>query len=92
MRLNYIPDPPNFTDPSDQAVVERVKQRRGDKGLIALDKTLLHAPMDGELYHVLSQSINTECYETGILSSAPFAPKLRCLLQYERQLFVALRC
>jgi hypothetical protein len=44
MRLNYIPDPPNFTSPDDQAVVERVKQRRGDKGLIALDKTLLHAP------------------------------------------------
>jgi hypothetical protein len=44
MRLNYIPDPPAFMDPSDQAVVERVKARRGEKGLIALDKTLLHAP------------------------------------------------
>jgi hypothetical protein len=44
MRLNYIPTPPNFTTPADQAVVERVKQRRGEKGLIALDKALLHSP------------------------------------------------
>jgi hypothetical protein len=44
MRLPYIPDPPTFTSPADQAVVERVKARRGEKGLIALDKTLLHAP------------------------------------------------
>jgi hypothetical protein len=44
MRLDYVQNPPNFTSPADQAVVERVKQRRGSKGLIALDKTLLHAP------------------------------------------------
>ena len=44
MRLPYIPDPPNFTNKDDQAIVERVRQRRGDKGLIALDRTLLHAP------------------------------------------------
>lgn len=44
MRLNYIPEPPNFTNEDDKAVVERVRQRRGDKGLIALDRTLLHSP------------------------------------------------
>jgi len=44
MRLQYIPDPPNFINTDDQAVVERVLQRRGEKGLIALDRTLLHAP------------------------------------------------
>jgi hypothetical protein len=44
MRLNYVPDPTNFTNPDDQAVEERVRARRGEKGLIALDKTLLHSP------------------------------------------------
>jgi len=44
MRLDYIPDPPNFSNPDDRAVEERVRQRRGEKGLIALDKTLLHSP------------------------------------------------
>jgi hypothetical protein len=44
MRLTYVPDPTNFTNPDDKAVEERVRTRRGEKGLIALDKTLLHAP------------------------------------------------
>ncbi|KAH7067701.1 AhpD-like protein [Paraphoma chrysanthemicola] len=44
MRLDYIPDPPKFSSPDDHAVLERVKQRRGEKGLIALDRALLHAP------------------------------------------------
>ena len=54
MRLSYVPEPPNFTDPDDQAVVERVKQRRGEKGLIALDKTLLHAPPVADGWCVIS--------------------------------------
>ncbi|KAL7772882.1 hypothetical protein CFE70_002845 [Pyrenophora teres f. teres 0-1] len=44
MRLPYIPDPPNFTNEDDKAVEQRVRKRRGEKGLIALDRTLLHAP------------------------------------------------
>ncbi|KAL5113558.1 hypothetical protein ACEQ8H_008567 [Pleosporales sp. CAS-2024a] len=44
MRIPYIPDPPNFSSPDDQAVEQRVRARRGAKGLIALDKALLHAP------------------------------------------------
>ncbi|OWY53457.1 4-carboxymuconolactone decarboxylase-like protein [Alternaria alternata] len=44
MRLPYVPDPPNFTSEEDKAVEQRVRQRRGEKGLIALDRTLLHAP------------------------------------------------
>lgn len=43
MRLNYIPDDPKMETAEDDAVVQRVKDRRGGK-LIALDKTLLHAP------------------------------------------------
>jgi hypothetical protein len=44
MHLPYIPNPPAFTDEADKAVVERIKARRGEKGLIALDRTLLHSP------------------------------------------------
>lgn len=57
MRLDYIPDPPNFTDFDDQAVVERVKQRRGEKGLIALDKTLLHAPPVADGWYTRSHQL-----------------------------------
>lgn len=52
MRLPYIPDPPAFTNDDDKAVVERVRQRRGDKGLIALDRTLLHAPPVADGWYV----------------------------------------
>jgi hypothetical protein len=44
MRLPYIPNPPEFTEEADKAVLERIKERRGEKGLIALDRTLLHSP------------------------------------------------
>ncbi|KAF2025361.1 hypothetical protein EK21DRAFT_104028 [Setomelanomma holmii] len=60
MRLDYIPDPPNFSNPDDQAVVERVKQRRGEKGLIALDKTLLHAPPVSDGWNSFLGAIRTK--------------------------------
>ena len=43
MRLPYIADDPQMETEEDAAIVQRVKDRRGGK-LIALDKTLLHAP------------------------------------------------
>jgi hypothetical protein len=43
MRLSYVEEK-DLTSEADKAVLERVKQRRGEKGLIALDKTLLHSP------------------------------------------------
>lgn len=52
MRLPYVPEDPKLQNPDDQAVVERVKERRGGK-LIALDRALLHAPpvADGCTYN-----------------------------------------
>ncbi len=44
MRLLYIEDSPGFENKDDQAIVERIRQRRGENGLIALDRALLHAP------------------------------------------------
>jgi alkylhydroperoxidase family enzyme len=43
MRLPYVADDPQMETEEDAAIVQRVKDRRGGK-LIALDKTLLHAP------------------------------------------------
>lgn len=44
MRLNYVSNPPTGLEADDEAIVERIKARRGAKGLIPLDLTLLHAP------------------------------------------------
>ncbi|KAF2809080.1 4-carboxymuconolactone decarboxylase-like protein [Mytilinidion resinicola] len=44
MRLPYVPNPPHFTDPTDQAILERVQKRRGERGLLELDRALLHSP------------------------------------------------
>lgn len=43
MRLPYVDDDPKMENPEDQAVVQRVKERRGGT-LLSLDKALLHAP------------------------------------------------
>lgn len=50
MRLDYVPNPPTGLSSDDQAVLDRVKARRGAGGLIPLDLTLLHSPAvtDGE--------------------------------------------
>ncbi|KAF2489640.1 hypothetical protein BU16DRAFT_531159 [Lophium mytilinum] len=44
MRLPYVPNPPEFSDPADQAILERVQERRGERGLLELDRALLHSP------------------------------------------------
>lgn len=50
MRLDYVPNPPTGLTEEEQAVLERVKARRGAMGLLPLDLTLLHSPnvTDGE--------------------------------------------
>ena len=44
MRLSYVPNPPQFENADDKAIVERVQQRRGEVGLLELDLSLLHSP------------------------------------------------
>ena len=44
MRLPYVPDPPAVTSPEEQAIVDRVRVRRGTRGLTLLDRALLHSP------------------------------------------------
>jgi AhpD family alkylhydroperoxidase len=42
MRLQYTPNPPEFTNPEHQEILSRVLARRGGQ-LVPLDRTLLHA-------------------------------------------------
>lgn len=59
MRINYIPDPPNFTDLDENAIVDRIRQRRGERGLIGLDKALLHAPPVANGWNELLGAVRT---------------------------------
>lgn len=59
MRLPYIPDDPQMPNASDQAIVQRVKDRRGGK-LIALDKTLLHSPPVADGWNSFLKAIRTQ--------------------------------
>ncbi|KAK0356690.1 hypothetical protein LTR59_013431 [Friedmanniomyces endolithicus] len=59
MRLPYIDDDPKMETPEDEAVVQRVKERRGGK-LIALDKALLHAPPVADGWNSFLKSIRTQ--------------------------------
>ncbi|OQN95636.1 hypothetical protein B0A48_18235 [Cryoendolithus antarcticus] len=59
MRLPYIPDNPQMPNAEDAAVVQRVKDRRGGK-LIALDKTLLHAPLVADGWNSFLKAVRTQ--------------------------------
>jgi len=59
MRLPYIDDDPKMATAEDDAVVQRVKERRGGK-LIALDKTLLHAPPVADGWNSFLKAIRTQ--------------------------------
>jgi len=59
MRLQYIDDDPKMESKEDQAVVDRVKERRGGK-LIALDKALLHAPPVADGWNSFLKAIRTQ--------------------------------
>ncbi|KAK5135851.1 hypothetical protein LTR08_004500 [Meristemomyces frigidus] len=59
MRLPYIPDDPEMASPADDAIVQRVKARRGGK-LIALDKTLLHAPPVADGWNAFLGAVRTQ--------------------------------
>lgn len=59
MRLPYIADDPHMETEQDAAIVQRVKDRRGGK-LIALDKTLLHAPAVANGWNSFLGAIRTQ--------------------------------
>lgn len=51
MRLPYITNPPVNLDAAGRAVLSQILARRGDSGLISLDRTLLHSPIIAGGWH-----------------------------------------
>ena len=60
MRLPYTANPPTFSSPTDQAILSRVQARRGPKGLIPLDLTLLHAPAIADGWNAMLGAVRTK--------------------------------
>ncbi|KIW03672.1 uncharacterized protein PV09_04993 [Verruconis gallopava] len=60
MRLSYVPDPPNFTSDADNEIVQRIRQRRGERGLISLDRALLHSPPVANGWNTLLGAVRTQ--------------------------------
>ncbi len=59
MRLPYVPDPPNFTSEAENEIVERIRKRRGERGLLSLDRALLHSPPVANGWNTLLGAIRT---------------------------------
>jgi alkylhydroperoxidase family enzyme len=59
MRLPYVSDPPPFTSDADNEIVQRIRQRRGERGLISLDRALLHSPPVANGWNTLLGAIRT---------------------------------
>jgi alkylhydroperoxidase family enzyme len=62
MRLPYVPNPPENLDPSEEQIVQRILSRRGSRGLIPLDRTLLHSPPVADGWNTLLGAIRTKTF------------------------------
>jgi hypothetical protein len=60
MRIPYVPDPPHFTDPDDKAIEARIRARRGTRGLIPLDRALLHSPPVADGWYAYTKTSCTD--------------------------------
>lgn len=60
MRLPYVPNPPENLSAPEEEVVQRILARRGSRGLIPLDRTLLHSPPVADGWNSLLGAIRTK--------------------------------
>lgn len=60
MRLPYVPVPPKNLKPSEEQIVQRILNRRGNRGLLPLDRTLLHSPPVADGWNFLLGAIRTQ--------------------------------
>jgi alkylhydroperoxidase family enzyme len=51
MHLSYLPENPKFDAADENAIVERIRQRRGPGGLWTLDRTTLHSPVFADAFN-----------------------------------------
>ena len=60
MRLPYVPDPPPTNSAEESAIVDRVRARRGSRGLTPLDRALLHSPAVADGWNSFLGAIRTK--------------------------------
>jgi alkylhydroperoxidase family enzyme len=60
MRLPYTSNPPTFNDVEEKAILDRILARRGPSGLLAIDQTLLHAPLLANGFNSFFKALRTE--------------------------------
>jgi len=59
MRIPYAPTEPADPTPENQAIYERIRERRKPRPLIPLDRALLHNPQIADGYNTLMGAIRT---------------------------------
>ncbi|KUI60587.1 hypothetical protein VP1G_07806 [Cytospora mali] len=59
MRLPYVPNPPPTSTPEDQAIVDRITERRAPRPLQPLDLTLLHSPPVADGWNAFLGAVRT---------------------------------
>jgi alkylhydroperoxidase family enzyme len=60
MRVPYLLDPPPSLDPDEEAIVSRIRTRRGPRGLFKLDLALLHSPPVADGWSVFLSAVRTQ--------------------------------
>ncbi|KAM0248651.1 hypothetical protein ACHAQJ_009395 [Trichoderma viride] len=60
MRLPYVADPPPTQTPEEDAIVQRVRDRRAPRPLQALDLTLLHSPAVADGWNSFLGAVRTK--------------------------------
>ncbi|KAK2756410.1 hypothetical protein FQN54_005302 [Arachnomyces sp. PD_36] len=59
MRIAYTPNPPPTTSPEEEAILDRIRTRRGSRGLTTLDLALLHSPPVADGWNTFVGAIRT---------------------------------
>lgn len=60
MRLPYVPNPPPCKNVEEEAMLDRILQRRGPSGLNELDRTQFHAPLIADGFNAYFKALRTQ--------------------------------
>ena len=60
MRLEYTSNPPQCKNAEEEAILDRILQRRGANGLNELDRTQLHAPLIADGFNGYFKALRTQ--------------------------------
>ena len=86
MHLPYLPEDPKFETAEENAVVDRIRQRRAPKPLWDLDRTLLHSPVFADAFNSFVGTIRTKTTVPADLKETAFlrvAAMTNCWYEFE---------